>query len=184
MLHKKNGFTLMELLAVVLIIAVLVSVSAPQYKTAVMRMKYLKLQRVVRKVMAAEQRHLLATGTFTTDLDMLDIEFPPWKLEHKLAPDADGRSGAAYYGHDNGEVLVLKNTPNYFEIRMRSDELPVSFEMYDWHYPNMAINPDVMKEHLIESYCKGDEKHLSESRRLCSAFGASVNKHRYHMWKF
>lgn len=111
---------------------------------------------------------------------------PPWKsVDKQVEPDEYGMSGAVYYGHNNGEALVIKNTPNYLEVRMRSDELPVSFQMFDWHYPNMAINPDVMQEHVIESYCSGTANAAAESRRICGAFGADATRpSASYSWKF
>lgn len=184
-MKNKCGFTLIELLAVVLIVAVLVAVAAPQYQTAVLRVKYLKLQRVVHKVMEAEQRYHAATGDFTVDLNVLDIEFPPWEFEHKITqPNENGWTGAQY-NSQNGDSLGLINVPNYLQIRMSSPELPVQFEMFDFHYPNMAINPDVMKEHLIESYCNGSADNVTESRRICGAFGAdTTTMSADYSWKF
>ncbi|MBO7190895.1 MAG: prepilin-type N-terminal cleavage/methylation domain-containing protein [Elusimicrobiaceae bacterium] len=183
MVHQKNdGFTLLELVVVILIIAVLASVAVPQYKMAVARVRYLKLQRTVRKVMQAEQAYFHATGNFTADLDLLDIKFPPWKSERKFLDEEDGHNLALHIGFDGTELLI-RNYPDYLEIMMRDEKLPVGFEMFDWHYPDMATNPDVMKAHLIESYCVGSMNNLEATRRTCKAFGAKVDIGD-GMWKF
>ncbi len=180
------GFTLLELLVVILIIAALATVVVPQYKMAVMRVKYLKLQHMARQVMKAEQAYLLTHGGFTVDLSELDIELPPWKFEHKvIPPPGEGDRAAAQYDGFHGESLVLLNTPNYFQLRMISKELPVCFEMFDWHYPGMEHNPDVMKAHVIESYCGGWSDDLYNARKICKAFGAAVNNFPHDTsWKF
>ena len=175
----------MELLLVILIIAVLVSIAAPQYKVAVLRVKYLKLQQAVRRVMTAEQLYKTAHGNFTVDLDVLDVEFPTWKSQEKeTQADETGTTRALYQGFQ-GESLIILDRPNYLEITMHSDELPVAFQMFDWHYPDMAINPDVMQEHLIESYCHGSVNNMVQTRRLCEIFGADVGGlSQYASWKF
>ncbi len=184
-LSARNGFTLIELVMVVLIIAVLVAVAAAQYKTAVTRVKYLKLQRVARKVMQAEQAYKSAYGDFTVDLDVLDIDFSSFKSEHKVTQAEAGEPTFAAYRGFHGETLVLINTSDYLEIRMSSNELPVSFQMFDWHYPDLIITPEVMKEHLIESYCRGTADTVTESRRICGAFGADTTRMSPdYSWKF
>ena len=169
--QKTDGFTLVELVVVILIIAVLVSVAAPQYKLAVARVRYLTLQRTVRQIMDAEQRYFQANGDFAGDLSLLDLKFPPWK-EMRVWAD-ESREGGLYIGAE-GEEIILQKIPDYLEIIMHSPKVPVGFSMYDWHYPDMIHNPDVKKSHLIESYCVGNRNDLESTRQMCKSFGAQV----------
>lgn len=72
----KNGFTLIELLVVVLIIGILASIALPQYKTAVYRAQFTKLQTQVDNVASAAERYYLANGIYPASFDELDISFP------------------------------------------------------------------------------------------------------------
>ena len=185
--QKSCGFTLLEMLVVVLIIAVLISVAAPQYKLAVARVRYLNLQRTVRKIMDAEQHCLHATGDFTADLDQLALDFPVWKNVQRFFsdPEDDEDREFSIYTTTEDEEIYIKKIPSYLEIGMYSPKMPVEFIMFDWHFPDMLYNPDVMKTHLIESYCHGDSGDLVQSRRMCKAFGAQVdNFPGENMWKF
>ena len=176
MVHQKNdGFTLLELVVVILIIAVLVSVAVPQYKMAVARVRYLQLQRTVRRIMDAEQRYFQINGDFAGDLALLDLKFPPWK-ETRVWAD-EGSEGGLYISTE-GEDIVLQKRPDYLEIVMRGSKVPVGFAMCDWHYPDMIHNPDVQKAHLIESYCLGspNANDLSPARQMCKSFGAQVGE--------
>lgn len=70
---NKKGFTLIEILVVVLIIAILVAIALPQYKMAVRKAEFAKLQPTVNALLDAENRYFLINGTFT-GIENLDID--------------------------------------------------------------------------------------------------------------
>ena len=55
-----RGFTVLELLVVVFIVAILAAVAVPQYKVAVERVHYMRLQNLTRKLVQAYQRYYTA----------------------------------------------------------------------------------------------------------------------------
>jgi len=75
-MYKKNGFTLLELLVVVLIIGVLTAIAVPQYQYTVYKARYLQMVVLVDSIVRAQENHFLATGEYTMDLDALDITLP------------------------------------------------------------------------------------------------------------
>lgn len=68
-----GGFTLIELLVVVLIIGILSAIALPQYRVAVERARVGKALPVLRSILDARERSFLANGTYSTDLEELDI---------------------------------------------------------------------------------------------------------------
>ena len=70
-----KAFTLIELLVVVLIIGILAAVALPQYQKAVLRSRYATLKTMTRSLGDSQERYYLANGTYTTNIDEMDIDF-------------------------------------------------------------------------------------------------------------
>ena len=73
---SKKGFTLIELLVVVLIIGILSSVALPQYQKAVAKARLAEGLLVGKSIVNAEEVYKFANGTYTADLDSLDVTLP------------------------------------------------------------------------------------------------------------
>ncbi len=74
-MQNKKGFTLLELLVVVLIIGILAAIALPQYQMAVAKSKFATLKDNARVIQSAMNRYYLMRGSFTTKLSDLDIDF-------------------------------------------------------------------------------------------------------------
>ncbi len=70
-----KAFTLIELLVVVLIIGILAAVALPQYRKAVEKARMTEAVIAVEKIAQANQLYKLANGTFTRNINDLDIDF-------------------------------------------------------------------------------------------------------------
>jgi len=72
--NLKQGFTLLELLVVVVIIGILASIALPQYKYAVTKAKFAQLLTATRAIVEAQRRYILLHGERSLDLSALDID--------------------------------------------------------------------------------------------------------------
>ena len=72
--QKRKGFTLLELLVVVLIIGILAAIALPQYKYAVTKAKFAQLLIASKAIVEAQRRYMLVYGERSLDLSALDID--------------------------------------------------------------------------------------------------------------
>ena len=78
----KKGFTLRELLVVVLIIGILAAVALPQYEKAVEKSRIAEAVTLVSAIAKAEQVYFLANGEYAGNIDELDFDFPGEKVTY------------------------------------------------------------------------------------------------------
>ena len=70
-----RGFTLIELLVIVLISGILAAVALPQYQTAMAKSRLMNDYQTARGIGRVQEIYYMANGTYTTQLDKLDVDY-------------------------------------------------------------------------------------------------------------
>ena len=75
-MKNKQAFTLIELLVVVLIIGILAAVALPQYQKAVEKSRGTQALTLLKALGQAQEAHWMASGTYASTFEELDISLP------------------------------------------------------------------------------------------------------------
>lgn len=166
-----KGFTLVEMLVVVLILGILVSVSVPQYQKAVARVKYGNLRSYVEQIYKAERMYYLATGTFTPNWEDLDISFSGFQN------GLSGSNGEFYNFSPNPEIISTyrKNktdliiiTEPFLTVLGTDDTLPADFRIVfiPWLFDGKSVRG------CFFTTAEVDAQAAKEGAQFCKAMGA------------
>lgn len=77
-MYLKKGFTLIEMLVVVLIIGILAAIALPQYQYAVFKTRMKEAETMLTTLHRAREMYKLATGTEATKFEQLDVDLPEY----------------------------------------------------------------------------------------------------------
>ena len=113
---SKPGFTLIEVLVVVIIVAVLAAVAVPQYQKAVLKSRFSTLLPIAKSVWQGNELYYLENGKYAANVDELDVSAPA-----------------------NPKVqATLGDEDQHQYVRVSKADVPNRVTMYQKHSPNFA----------------------------------------------
>lgn len=109
-MHRKNGFTLIEILVVVLIVGILTVVVLPWLQKAIIRTKYSTLMLPAKAVWEGQEAYYLINAQYASDPADLDLTIPS---SGELVITVQGSGDYAYVkasrpGFHNNYILYQK----------------------------------------------------------------------------
>lgn len=107
-LFKRRGFTITEMMVIVIILGILAAIALPQYKYAVERLKVSEAISILTNVLGAQKRYKFENGEYTPSVADLDVTVPPSKNFNalQLLPN-NGASIASIKRNSSGEYAYL-----------------------------------------------------------------------------
>ena len=116
----RKGFTLIEVLIVVLIIAILAAVAVPQYQKAVMKSRYSALMPIAKSLANGNEAYYMDKGQYATSPTELDVSGQDEKY-----PDG---------------TKVDMSSGEYSYVLAKRDNLPLNYLVYQKHSDKFADN--------------------------------------------
>ena len=123
--NHKLGFTLLELLVVVLIIGILAGIALPQYKKAVEKAKVAEALINIKAIEDSIQRYILANGYPSQTIylkDLADIELSGGEWVDAASYEIKGLNYFSYLNLSDGNIEV-QGEKYAFQVKITSNNI-------------------------------------------------------------
>ena len=170
-----KGFTLLEMLMVLVIIGILVWVSVPQYKIAVMSTRYNRGRQTAEAIYRAEQAYYMAHGKLTALLEQLNVSYPVKQAVYytpegeSLTNDAPEDLLGVSYTLENGDELLM-NTSGFLFVSYTPKGMHASYRL------NYVPQAEVVTRECGVTSRGTDPIAYEEDAAVCLALGAKETK--------
>ena len=114
-----KGFTLLELLVVVLIIGILAAIALPQYNKAVAKADLFKIINITKSIKLAQERYYLTNDIYSTDMNSLDITTENHNANCIIGKD---RHGNYVYCYNNKFAFWIYLNRKYTECAAKTTD--------------------------------------------------------------
>ena len=178
-MESKKGFTLVELLVVVLIIGILTAIAVPQYQLAVDKTHFANLQAQVKSIKASFDNYYLATGEYPNSFDKLDVSFPGYRKQSHADKEE-------CYIFTDSYCCVGKPVKNNQEqnVICAMNDYSFAYAYYLNQYRCIAANENTRAKRLCRNVVIN--KSQSGNMNIMSPYGHQNNngkKYSYHIMK-
>ena len=148
MLKNTKGFTLIEILVVVLIIGILAAIAVPQYQKAIMKSQLSEAMLMVKNIKNQQELFYLQNGRYAQNCVELNVELPSGAVE---------RNGNYFLNKEDYYVFYHCNNNPTISVSLR-DEISsfsflVSIEIFFDH-----DLPDTYKDYAGKMFCHSNFK--------------------------
>lgn len=132
-----GGFTLIELLVVVLIIGILAAVAVPQYTKAVEKSRAAEALTMVSAIARGNEVYKMATGQYTSDISVLDIQIPGNDITFNGWPRKNTKffmygSKTPSYAHSTAVANRLPQSSKYSIVALEDGTLLCYYFNEEW----------------------------------------------------
>lgn len=160
---NKAGFSLLELLVVILIIGILAAVALPQYQLTVDKADFLKYEIMARSLRDSYDHYTLIYGEGTANFEYLSVSLPDDFTR------VYGKANDVIQCFQNSEMFCCMSDSGSSHtalINCGKNDLSVIYVQYFFHkdYGPIRRTP----------YCYAKENH-TRANRLCNALGSKGN---------
>ena len=120
---KLKGFTLIEMLIVVLIIGILAAIALPQYQKSVVKSRAMHLLALQREISIAQEAYYMRNGAYPNDvedfrIEDLDLSFKPFSFSKYSRMNSANKNPTIY--DDQLEISLLGS--GYIIARFRKSQ--------------------------------------------------------------